>query len=53
MRGAIYGDVIRSYYKEIPEHIRRFCEQRIDGTIKCAINDFENTCFGEQKYDKK
>lgn len=32
-----------SYYKEIPEHIKRFCDSRIDGSIKSVVKEFKQT----------
>lgn len=47
MFGAIYGDadciaggIAEAYYNEIPEHIKRFCDDRIDSTIKNTVREF-------------
>lgn len=44
-QACIAGGIAEAYYKEIPEHIKRFCDTRIDGSIKAVIKDFN------KKYD--
>lgn len=39
-QACISGGIAEAYYKEIPEHIKRFCDGRIDGSIKSAVNEF-------------
>ena len=39
-QACIAGGIAEAFYGEIPEHIRRFCHPRIDGTIKSAVEDF-------------
>lgn len=36
----IAGGIAEAFYKEIPEHIKRFCESRIDGSIKSVVKEF-------------
>lgn len=47
MFGAIYSHadciacgIAEAYYKSIPEHITRFCDVRIDSTIKNTVREF-------------
>lgn len=37
---CIAGGIAEAFYKEIPEHIRRFCDGRIDSSIKAAVKEF-------------
>lgn len=39
-QACIAGGIAEAYYKEIPEHITRFCDSRIDGTIKTVVKEF-------------
>ena len=39
-QACIAGGIAEAYYKEIPEHIRRFCDSRIDISIKSAVKEF-------------
>ncbi|MBQ3074411.1 MAG: ADP-ribosylglycohydrolase family protein [Ruminococcus sp.] len=39
-QACIAGGIAEAYYKEIPEHIKRFCDSRIDYTIKSVVKDF-------------
>lgn len=41
-QGCIAGGIAEAYYKEIPEHIKRFCDIRIDGTIKMVVKEFNS-----------
>jgi len=42
-QACIAGGIAEAYYKEIPEHIKRFCDGRIDSTIKSVIKEFHET----------
>ena len=37
---CIAGGIAEAYYKEIPDFIKRFCDGRIDGSIKSVIKEF-------------
>ena len=39
-QACIAGAVAEAYYKQIPEHIKRFCDSRIDITIKSVVREF-------------
>ena len=39
-QACIAGGIAEAYYKEIPENIKRFCDGRIDGSIKAVVRDF-------------
>ena len=39
---CIAGGIAEAYYSEIPEHIRKFCDSRIDFTIRKAVNEFRD-----------
>ena len=39
-QACIAGGIAEAYYKEIPEHIKRFCDGRVDGSIKAVVRDF-------------
>ena len=39
-QACIAGGIAEAYYKEIPEHIKRFCDSRIDISIKSAVKEF-------------
>lgn len=41
-QACIAGGIAEAYYKEIPDEIIRFCEGRIDITIKNTVRDFIN-----------
>lgn len=43
---CIAGGIAEAYYKDIPKHIQRFCERRIDYTIKKIVNDFKTEFIG-------
>ena len=42
-QACIAGGIAEAYYKEIPDHIRRFCDGRIDTSIKSAVKEFNKT----------
>lgn len=46
-QACIAGGIAEAFYGEIPNYIKKFCDPRIDGSIKTAVRDF---CG---KYDKK
>lgn len=51
-QACIAGGIAEAYYKEIPEHIKRFCDMRIDSSIKSVVKDFcQNYCT--QIYEKR
>ncbi len=37
---CIAGGIAEAYYKEIPENIKRFCDNRIDSSIKNIVREF-------------
>lgn len=39
-QACIAGGIAEAYYNEIPEHIKRFCDARIDSTIKNTVREF-------------
>ncbi|MBQ8260547.1 MAG: ADP-ribosylglycohydrolase family protein, partial [Clostridia bacterium] len=39
-QACIAGGIAEAYYKEIPEHIKRFCDSRIDVSIKSVVKEF-------------
>ncbi len=39
-QACIAGGIAEAYYKEIPEHIQRFCDGRIDYSIKKVVKEF-------------
>ena len=45
-QACIAGGIAEAFYKEIPAHIQRFCDGRIDGTIKKTVREFS------EKYNK-
>lgn len=44
-QACIAGGIAEAYYKSIPNHIKRFCDGRIDVSIKTAVKEFH------QKYN--
>ena len=40
-QACIAGGIAEAFYKEIPEHIRQFCDRRLDITIKKPVKEFE------------
>lgn len=39
-QACIAGGIAEAFYGEIPEHIRKFCDSRIDYTIKSVVREF-------------
>ena len=39
-QACIAGGIAEAFYKEIPEHIKRFCDLRIDHSIKSVVREF-------------
>lgn len=39
---CIAGGIAEAYYKEIPENIKRFCNLKIDTTVKQIVRDFNS-----------
>lgn len=39
-QACIAGGIAEAFYKEIPEHIKRFCNLRIDHSIKTVVREF-------------
>lgn len=37
---CIAGGIAEAFYHSIPEHIRKFCDSRLDHTIKSVVNEF-------------
>lgn len=46
-QACIAGGIAEAYYKEIPEHIKQFCDGRIDHSIKDIIKYFNKKYFAE------
>ncbi len=46
-QACIAGGIAEAFYREIPEHIREFCDRRIDITIKKTVREFE------ERYNKE
>lgn len=40
-QACIAGGIAEAYYKEIPDHIKRFCDGRIDGSLKAVVKEFQ------------
>ncbi len=40
-QACIAGGIAEAYYKEIPEHIKRFCDGKIDSSIKVVVKEFQ------------
>ena len=40
-QACIAGGIAEAFYREIPEHIKRFCDGKIDGTIRSVVKEFE------------
>ncbi len=38
-QACIVGGIAEAYYRDIPDHIRIFCEPKLDKTIKAPIRD--------------
>ncbi|MBE6638344.1 MAG: ADP-ribosylglycohydrolase family protein [Ruminococcaceae bacterium] len=41
-QACIAGGIAEAYYKTIPDHIKRFCDGRIDNSIKTVVKEFNN-----------
>ena len=39
-QACIAGGIAEAYYKEIPNHIKHFCDGKIDSLIKSVVKDF-------------
>ena len=39
-QACIAGGIAEAYYHKIPDHIRRFCDSRIDYSIKSVVKEF-------------
>ncbi len=39
-QACIAGGIAEAYYKQIPEHIRKFCDNRIDYSIRVVVKEF-------------
>ena len=39
-QACIAGGIAEAYYKEIPEHIKHFCDDKIDSSIKSVVKEF-------------
>ena len=39
-QACIAGGIAEAYYKKIPDHIKRFCDGRIDSSIKNVVKEF-------------
>ncbi len=46
-QACIAGGIAEAYYKQIPEHIKKFCDNRIDYSIRTVVKEFN------EKYLKK
>lgn len=44
---AIAGGIAQAYYGEIPEHIKHFCDARIDASLRMTIRKFEKNYNGK------
>ena len=40
-QACIAGGIAEAYYREIPDHVRRFCDLKIDSSIKKVVKEFE------------
>ena len=38
---CIAGGIAEAFYHSIPDHIRKFCDSRLDFTIKSVVNEFK------------
>lgn len=41
-QACMAGGIAEAYYKQIPDHIRRFCDSRLDSTIKIVVKEFHS-----------
>lgn len=46
-QACISGGIAEAYYKEIPDHIKRFCDPRIDSSIKAVVKEYNKKYKGE------
>lgn len=46
-QACIAGGIAEAFYNEIPEHIKRFCDSRLDITIKNAAVEFAEKYIGD------
>lgn len=40
-QACIAGGIAEAFYREIPAHIRRFCDGKIDRTLRSVVKEFE------------
>ncbi len=40
-QACIAGGIAEAYYKDIPEHIKRFCDLRIDSSIRALVKEYD------------
>lgn len=45
---CIAGGIAEAYYGEIPQHIKDFCDMRLDGSIKRIIKNFIEAANGQK-----
>lgn len=38
---CIAGGIAQAYYQTIPDHIRKFCDMRIDSSLRLTVREFE------------
>ena len=50
-QACIAGGIAEAYYKEIPQHIRRFCDSRIDFSIKSVVKEFAKQYCAENVFN--
>jgi len=41
-QACIAGGIAEAFYKEIPEHIKRFCDLKIDHSVKSVVKEFNS-----------
>jgi ADP-ribosylglycohydrolase len=46
-QACIAGGIAEAYYREIPAHIRHFCDSRIDGAIRSTVKAFNQQYLEE------
>ncbi len=44
-QACIAGGIAEAYYKQIPEHIKKFCDNRIDYSIRAIVKEFNEKYF--------
>lgn len=47
-QACIAGGIAEAYYKKIPDHIKHFCDARIDGSIKSIIREFNKKYISKE-----